>query len=401
MPECNTDRTARRRRLVVVAVVVLCLSLGYVSWQRPTQPRHDAQIKPVQIEQHPVENTSADAGIAGGTGRDDRRGFQITSEDTPDPERARCAADRRRQLAQHLAGKGVPASTGDAISAALLRVLVSWDAGTATSRSLQAARHRWPDDLDLAWVNLMYCNAGTGCNRAFALRHVAALDPQNAATWLNAMHEARLSQDEAAYDQALQRAADARFYDPRRGSVFLHVRPTLARLPQPNSCRSPQLMREMESELGRAATVGDYADIEANALEFAVAIPAFSALSHCKTGDPDLTERRRMNCVSLLGKIADGDTLLEQQIGLAYLLRLAGSDSQLDVLRERYRRAQWLSANLPRLTNPTSYDYGVRMWSEGEVNLLRSLAIARGEWPPPADWLPQSEERRALVLGGG
>jgi hypothetical protein len=383
---------------LVVAVVVLLL--GYAWWQRPAQPRHDAQTRPVQIEQHPVDNASADAGIAGGTGHDDWRGFQITAEDTPDPERARCHADRRRQLTLYLSRQATPATPEDAISTALLGVLASPDPGISASRALQAARQRWPENLDLAWINLLYCHANAGCDRNAALRHVAALDPQNASTWFNAMQQARLRKDEVTFDQALQRAADARFYDSRLGTVFLHVRPTLARLPQPDSCRSPQLMREMESDLSRAATAADYADIEALGLEHAIAMPAYATLSACKAGDPDLTDRRRANCLALLGMIAEGDTLLEQQIGLSYLLRLVSEgDSQTNAQRERYRRVLWLSANSTRYLRPMPRDYGLRMWSEGEVNLLRSLAIARGPWPPPADWLPDSEEQRALILG--
>jgi hypothetical protein len=324
-------------------------------------------------------------------------------EDTPDPERARCHADRRRQLALHLSRQGTPATPEDAISAALLRVLASPDPGISASRALQTARQRWPEHLDLAWINLLYCHAGVGCDRTTALRHVAALDPQNAAAWFNIMQDASLRKDEVAFDQALQRAADARFYDARLGTVFLHVRPTLARLPLPASCRSPRLERELESELGlgRAPTAADHADIAALGLEHAIAMPAYTTLSACKTGSLHLTDRRRMNCVSLLGMIAEGDTLLEQQIGLSYLLRLmADGDSQTNALRERYRRVLWLSTNSVRYMQPLPRDYGMRMWSDGEVSLLRSLAIARGEWPPPADWLPESEEQRALILGG-
>jgi hypothetical protein len=39
------------------------------------------------------------------------------------------------------------------------------------------------------------------------------------------------------------------------------------------------------------------------------------------------------------------------------------------------------------------------MWAQGEVATLQALAIERGRWPPPSDWLPDDPRARALILG--
>ncbi|CAN5657155.1 hypothetical protein BH23PSE2_BH23PSE2_11570 [soil metagenome] len=285
------------------------------------------------------------------------------------------------------------------MSMALLRVLAVPGSRQGLSESLVGAKQRWPDNLDLAWMLLLHCHAASGCDRSAAVRRVATLDPHNAATWLNVMDEARLQGDEAAYDRALGRAAAARFYDARLGTVFLHVRPMLAALPLPASCRSPRLVGELEAELGRSATTEDFADIEAISLDLATAIPAFATLSDCRTGSPGLTPGRRADCLSLLDRIATGDTLLERRVALSHLLRLEDDPGRLAALRERYRRILWLSTQSHRYLQPMPRDYGVRMWSDGEVNLLVELASAHGEWPPPDGWLPQSKEQRELILG--
>jgi hypothetical protein len=399
MREAGPSRRRRAVRAAIATLIGLCFLLVLGWWQWSASLGHRAQTEAAPIKNAASADLSETRVSRGFSGNRPASYPDQAGHDVPDPERTRCAADRRAQLMRHLVQQPAPASPDAAMSMALLRVLAVSGSTDQVAASLTRAQQQWPNHLDLAWMILMHCHAQSGCDRSAALRRVVTLDPHNAATWLNVMAETRSQQDDAAYVRALRRAAATRFYDARLGTVFLHVRPVLAALPLPSSCRSPRLVGELETELGRPATMADFADIEALSLEMATAIPAFSTLFDCRTGSPGLTPGRRADCLSLLGKIATGDTLLERGVALGHLLRLEDDPDRLYMLRERYRRILWLSSQSHRNLQPMPRDYGVRMWSEGEVNLLVELAIERGEWPPPDHWLPDSGERRALIRG--
>jgi len=262
----------------------------------------------------------------------------------------------------------------------------------------RAARQRWPDDVELSWLALGHC--GKNCDQDAEVRHLLSVDPDNAAAWMAAMSAARGDRDEQGFAYALQRAANAKFYDSRMGVVFLHARTMLARVSLPDSCRTPRQLASMRQNVGREPIDDDFRDITAFAMEAAIGMPAFSGIAKCipRPAAPSLPDTQRRQCKTLLSRVvAQGDTLAEQAIAVAGLLKLETDPARLVRLRERYRQLQWLQK--VTFGNPTPEHYATRAWSQGEVATMQALAIERGLWPPPPDWLPDDPRARASITG--
>ena len=264
-------------------------------------------------------------------------------------------------------------------------------------RELRLARQRWPDDLELSWLALGHC--GDGCDQDAEVRHLLTVDPDNAAAWMVAMSTAHADRDEKGFAYALQRAANAKIYDSRMGVVFLHARTLLARVPLPDSCHDPQTLAPLRQEVGHEPIDDDVKDITAFAMEAAVATGGFQGLSRCasRPAMPPLPATQRKQCIAMLSRVAQGDTLLEQQAATSWLLGLETDPTRLAQLRERYRQLQWLQK--ATFGKPTPEHYATRVWSQGEVATMQALAIERGLWPPPAGWLPDDARSRALIAG--
>lgn len=176
--------------------------------------------------------------------------------------------------------------------------------------------------------------------------------------------------------------------------MFLRLRPLLARVPVPAGCLAGTAPHGRE----RAAQAADFLDTEANAWDAATALSSWAALSGCDGDrDPGLQAPLREGCRALLSRIADADTLLERRVALPLLVGLTTGQEANAALRERYRQLLWLIARMPE--SGTSREFIGRVWSDGEVAALRAAAEARGDWPPPPDWVPADPDARRLVPG--
>ena len=251
------------------------------------------------------------------------------------------------------------------------------------SRELQAARRRWPDNVDLAWLSFEFCPADHMCDRKAELAHLLGIEPANAASWVFAMQDAVERKDQASFEQALHKAARAGFYDPRHGAVYVRLQPLLSALPADAGC-----LAKLDEVVGRSATPRDIADVEAMSAEMAKMLLPFGAISRCR----ELPRQSPgwQDCMTLLMRVSDGDTLIEQMIGSRLLADLSPEDPRRKQWQERYRRARWLSDAIPGLHARLPEGYAARVWAEGEVDVLQALAIERGQWPPPPDWQPDT-----------
>ena len=309
-----------------------------------------------------------------------------------------CARDYKLAVRDYSAGLGPARSADDAIDRLLLGFLAMTPSDAAPAsrhREYQAARQRWPTDVELAWLAFDQC--GTDCDHDAEIRHLLSVDPDNAAAWMVAMADAQQKHDEAGFAYALQRAANAKIYDSRMGVVFLHMRSQLARVPVPDTCRTPQELAAMRQNVGREPTDDDLRDLMAQGIEIAIAMPAFSGLSACSSRAGSLSNAQHQQCLGLLARVAQGDTLVEQGIALSVLLKIETNPSRLAQWRERYRQLQWLKSATFGKTIPEHY--ATRMWSQGEVATMQAIAMQRGLWPPPPDWLPADPRMRALITG--
>jgi hypothetical protein len=395
-----------RRAGTLAAALLLVALLGVLAWRWAPMARE--RMTGAAATTADVDTTRANAASSVSPPRAPRPSIHGTAEvaATADPQQARCSQRRVQQL--RLASERLrnPATPEQVIQHALLLQILSLRGAPAdpginarmADLELRAARRRWPDNLELAWFSMHHCSEGLGCDRETEWNRLATLDPDNAAVWMLAMGMALQRHDDDAYGQALRRAAGAKFYDSRIGTTFLHIRPLLAALPRSDECWGQENTAQLTELIGHAPSASDWADIEASMLEFALGMPALAELSGCGPRAPAMSAQRRRDCMALLSRIAEGETLLEQNIALRFLIPLAGNTPEGMALRERYRRLRWLWTQVPRTHMPK--DYFSRLWADGEVALLREAAIAQHRWPPPPDWLPDDERSRALIVDG-
>jgi hypothetical protein len=382
----------------IAAILIALALLAAVAWrQRSDAPRvgpgqatrtADAQVAPPESRTDAATTGTARSNGASGSGDKDK------------DDDAACYSAYRQNLRDYRAQLG-PAHTADeAIDRLLLDTLTAgsddWISG-ALVRRYQAARRSWSNDVELAWLAFDYC--GVSCDSDAEVRHLLAVDPNNAAAWMTAMRAARIDHDEQGFAYALQRAATAKFYDSRMGVVFLHARTLLARVPVPDSCLTPQALASLRRDVRREPTNDDRLDIMAFALESAVASPGLSGPAMCVPNPAKLplSDSQRRQCIALLSRVARGDTLVEQATATSGLVKLETEPARLAQWRERYRQLQWLQK--VTLDNPIPKHYATRAWSQGEVVAMQALAIELGLWPPPPGWLPDDARSRALITG--
>jgi hypothetical protein len=309
---------------------------------------------------------------------------------------ATCYFDYRRNLRGYRDGLAPARNADEAVGRLMLDILAA--AFDDYGRDFHVARQRWPNDLELSWLAFGQCS--DGCDQDAEVRHLLSVDPDNAAAWMVAMSAARSDHDEQGFAYALRRAANAKIYDSRMGVVFLHARSLLAEVSVPDSCRNPQELVAMRQNVGREPIDDDFRDITAFAMEAAIGLPNLRGMTTCipRPAIPGLPDAQRRQCKSLLSRVAaQDDTILMQQAAVRGLLELETDPARLARWRERYRQLQWLQK--VTFGNPTPEHYATRVWSQGEVNTMQVLAMERGLWPPPPDWLPDDPQSRAFITG--
>jgi hypothetical protein len=395
-----------RRTPALVALAACALLLGWWLW-----PRHAAGTA------HASAVAAAPASARGATRATDDPGWDAEAPAPAAPaaranatagDDVACLAERRVRLRSIRDQLDPSRSAQEAFAHALLggamgTSLRDEDAQRREEVRLeaewQAARRRWPNDLDIAWRAANDCQAKFGCDEGEALDHLLQLDPDNASVWWLAMRKAWARGDGTAYDAALAHAAAARGSDPRVGAVFLALQPLLAAAPTREGCLRADDTAEAAKLFGHPPTASDWAEIEAWSFEMAsnTVISGASFLGCRESEVGHLTQRRRADCIATVSTLAGGDMLAEQSFGLPLLIQLEGDSPQGLAARERYRQLLYLF-----LVQPPGLMAGdpASMLSAGEIETMRRRAIARYRWPPPPDWLPGSPRLRALLTRG-
>jgi hypothetical protein len=313
-------------------------------------------------------------------------------------QQLRCADAWRARLRRRRGQMGVPRTPDDAFEHALLTMRLSLSAPEDARREVTAARQRWPASVELAWLAAIHCSEGAQCTAAW--RHLAFLEPDNAAVWLLAMGTALRKHDRPGYQEALQRAAAARIFEPHHGMVFLHARAAIASLPMPASCLTPRALASMQKNFGRPPTAADWADFDAVNAEFAYGTtPGYGALKPCGArSHPSGTVRH--DCIALLSLIATGNTLFDQKLAWHMLLDLSPGGADGVRYRERWRQVSWLTQEM-WLHQGIPAGEITRQWTQGEVATVLARAMAEGHWPPPPGWEPDDAAVVRALSGSG
>lgn len=214
-------------------------------------------------------------------------------------------------------------------------------------------------------------------------------------------HATERGEDEAALQALLERAAKASYYDPRDGETFARLYQALQDLPLPRSCNAklPAAIWGMVSKSPPGLTSEDMAIMSAMAVS-AAEMKAYVAITKlCGQQATAQAPERLEACKAIIAKIAGGNSMIDQAVGTRVMVELTAGAPEGGEWRERYRNLSWLMENQ---SSDFRYDRGavVRRMTEGEIPVRQEELAAQGRWPAPADWLPQDELARSLVLSG-
>lgn len=376
-------------RVAVLALVLLVMVAAGAWWWRADPPS-----KAVSAPEATPKLAGKSPGIAPAVLRDAAR---------MDAAMARCEADMRvlrRQRWNILAAQADPESR--LTHALLSATLDTGDERVSASSLLAAAAASTPDDTEIAWYRASRCRKNADCDRGQAIGRLLELEPENLDGWLMAVqHATERGEDETALQALLERAAKASYYDPRDGETFARLYQALQDIPLPRSCkvRFPAAMWGMVSKSPPGLTSEDMAIMSAMAVS-AAEIKAYLPIT--KLCGPQATAQapeRLEACKAIIAKIAGGNSMIDQAVGIGAMVELTAGAPEGGAWRERYRNLRWLMENQ---SSDFRYDRDavVRRMTEGEIPVRQEELAAQGRWPAPADWLPQDERARSLILTG-
>ena len=311
-------------------------------------------------------------------------------------------------------------------------------AARGTPRDLLIAGWLWPrsgDDVDLqarawdqsrTWIQAAY-DASTGddplvdwallnacpknqarCDRGRLLQRLMAVDEGNAELLLTAYQDAVERKDAGAAERYWQAAADATHYRGHFNNVGLLMAAALRQVPAPPL--DPALAAAIGEDvgLGRPATPQDLADMAVIAINAAIAMPSLIPITQrCRPGLNASSADVPVACARIYRLLAaDTSMVITPAIALPQLVQLADTDAERAQARERLRRFAWVYDGFMQLhQRPAGQrrmpeDYVDVFLRDGELTAMRYLLRRNGiAEEPPADWLPDRADYRALLTG--
>lgn len=253
------------------------------------------------------------------------------------------------------------------------------------------------DDVQVWWSAAMNCPAETPavCERDTAMATLRALEPDNAAVWLDGLPRVTDDADEAAVDGQLLRASQATRFHVHTVARTVRLARAFERVPPGDA-----LLASLPNEL---APVADHVELGALAA-FAVTIgeslpPTGPALHACTV--ETATRGRRDACKAIARIVTDNsDTMLGRNIGTKLGLRLARTQDEHAAARASALRLAWQTEAAVELQSELDSsgaligDQMLRWLAPGatEVTAVQSLLIDNAvPLDPPDDWLPASD----------
>ena len=264
-------------------------------------------------------------------------------------------------------------------------------------RAFARARELDPTHPDVAWLAAEKCFEGPEC--AAAQQAALQAEPDNAAVWVRAMTWARMRGDNVAMQNAFKRAVAAPQYDTHRGSTLLAIMDGYAGMPTPAACTDSRVQALIRKELPGDRTFDAALLIEMMAMagEVQNAIYGMELRAMCKAEDGGVLPRgRQADCVRIYSTMASDPDTVEQWMALSQLVELTAGAPEGPALRERFRQLQWLFEQQQK--NAKELDH--LAIGASDVETMQAALAKAGRWPPPADWLPEDERSRSLILTG-
>lgn len=321
-----------------------------------------------------------------------------TAESPSDPRVQRCQDDISAAMKVRVAELTQAGTARGQAVAALFDVDMVADADVLAgmarqSKRLAALAKDHPDDRLLVWLGALQCRGEYQCDERAALEQTLRADADNMAAWLLAVERALAGGDEAEADAMLQQAARAPRLDFYWREQGLLVTGAFAALKVP-SCEP--VRQQMGQAMGVEGSVEPEDVVAMFAMASAVAMTMpLGASRLCPTRGP-IPAARLPACRAIFVRMAEGDELVTQSIGLSRMHAWAQTPSERAMWRERYRNHLWLMEESAKLSRPA---HAHMMLEHGEIAFLTALLEEQGRWPAPAGWLPENRVLRARLEG--
>lgn len=258
-----------------------------------------------------------------------------------------------------------------------------------------------PDDVLVQWLALATLHASNAAADSVPVQNLQALEPDNAAVWLDSLNAAFKSKDATGVDVALEHMAASNRFDLHYAAIARTVAQVYLRYPLAGYIRA-QAQNQDWTESDE-----DIALIMGSALASAYALPSFQDLTLACSIDPATGKNAwRADACAQVGRLlaTHGSTLISSRIGFS-ILRLSHTYTERDVQAARDLDWVWtglatLSPNDPKQASKVGIAR-MRDWiaTGNEVESIRR-GMVRAGYPvtAPTDWVDKSSPFSAKRL---
>jgi len=267
-------------------------------------------------------------------------------------------------------------------------------------------------DPEHAWWFHGDCRSrGTDCNAEESLHILAEADPDNLWTLLILAKDAHGAGREAEALELLVAAAQAKQASSHsRTAKLIREAWEGLTLPEPGAIVGAELGRTADGSAGIVFDAELSRLVVMTGLLAAHAIPEMSSLtSLCKPGMQAMVDPAwQRACIDVAGRIGREDpSLIGAQLGLTLAVKLTEESVESATWREQLRHHLYRYAMYAEAFTELEADVGALadylrdVFEYGELAALQRYAESRGlAFDPSADWLPDNERSRSLILTG-
>jgi hypothetical protein len=230
-------------------------------------------------------------------------------------------------------GSAMAASSDDATQAVGLQMLtVGQDDRAAAQAQLfaLAAKTKSASAYRAAFAQCRFGIKPPGCNEISA-KQLTELDPENADSWLNLADEELAAKRPDAAAAAFARAAQAKRYDLYYAEPFKLTQPLVESLQTP-----------LEQMLASYSMVGIAAALPYSQFQ--------QTMKRCEKRAVDQDPKRHAECRQLGSLLAQSDTIIGNNLGLAILERVAGSAAELEAIKTKRDALRYVHIDALMLT---------------------------------------------------
>lgn len=255
-----------------------------------------------------------------------------------------------------------------------------------------------PNDADLAWLEATDCaRLFKACDKQNAIRRLNRIEPDNLAVHLLEFNQASINHDDDVRDMALNAMANSRYSDIHYFSLGGLYYDALRNWNSPVTLKASEFFQDDTDQT--PVTIEEQRKMIAIGYSAASAIPALQFVSDfCKK--TDLNQEQLQNCKSVARLMTTDKTIVVHRIGLRIGIAVFKHSPEAEQWRAAYLQSHWLSSQYAVPSKHHSGRDSFKAWPNiDEFSTMKQKLAAEGiPLSPPADWMPDSEEIRKLLV---